>query len=214
MAKTIYKDSQKIRLPGVTTITSELGWNKQVLVNWANKLGLRGINSREYVDDKADIGTLGHQMVIDHIRGTKSSTDDYSKNQIDKAENCLLSYLGWEKGKKVSVINTETPMVSEKLKFGGTPDFLGYIDDKLTLVDYKTGKGIYLEYWIQVAGGYLLLLEESGHKVDDIVILNIPRAEDESFQVQYIPQAKWGVCKEIFLNCLSTYKLKKKLTKE
>ncbi|GAI86127.1 unnamed protein product, partial [marine sediment metagenome] len=34
--------------------------NKPALVPWANNLGLQGINVKDYVDDKADIGTLAH----------------------------------------------------------------------------------------------------------------------------------------------------------
>lgn len=211
---TVYKDKDGIRLPGVTTITAELGWNKGVLISWANKLGLKGIESAKYVDDKADIGTLAHQMILDHLRQTKTDTSDYSKNQIDLAENCLLSYFAWEKGKTIEPILLETPLISETYKFGGTMDCFAKIDGVVTLCDFKTGKGIYDEYFIQVAGGYLLLLQENSHKVEKIQILNIPRSEDEAFQIKPLPENKWVVCKEIFLNCLKTYQLKKLLKEE
>ena len=214
MGKSLYKDKNGIRLPGVTTITGELGWNKQVLVNWANKLGLKGIESSKYVDDKAEIGTLAHQMILDHLRDTKTDTSDYSANQISLAENCLLSYYAWEKGKKIEPILLETPLVSELLKFGGTMDCYAKIDGKLTLLDFKTGKGIYDEYFVQVAGGYLILLEENKYEVKEIQILNIPRAEDEAFQIQPLPRIKWGICNRIFLNCLDNYRLKKQLKEE
>ena len=210
--RAIYKDNDGIRLPGVTTITGDLGWNTQILVNWANRLGLKGINSTTYVDDKADIGTLGHQLVLDHFRKIDTDTSDYTANQIDLAENCLMSYWAWERGKEIKPIIMEQPLVSELLKFGGTPDMYAEIDGRKTLLDLKTGKGVYDEYKIQVAGGYLLLLEEHGYLVEDIVILNIPRAEDEAFIAQ--PIHKWDVCKKIFLNCLNNYNLKKLLKGE
>lgn len=214
MAKATYKDSNNTRLPGVTTITGELGWNKQILVAWANKLGLKGIESGKFVDDKASIGTLAHQMILDHLRGTKTDTSDYSANQISQAENCLLSYFAWEKGKKIESRLLETSLIHEARKFGGTPDFYGQIDGVWTLLDFKTGKGIYPEYFIQVAGGYLLLLEQNMYKVEQIHILNIPRSEDEAFQSQPIEVGKWEVCKKIFLNCLDTYQLKKQLKED
>lgn len=209
---TKYFTETGILCPGVTTITAELGWNKGILISWANKLGLKGIEAGKYVDDKAEIGTLAHQMVLDHLQQVKTNTSDYSRNQIDQAENCLLSYFAWEKGKTIEPIMLEQSLVSEQYQFGGTLDFLGKIDGKLTLGDYKTGKGIYLEYWVQVAGGYLLLLDEQpGERVEEIQILNIPRSNDEAFQVQPIPREKWEVCKKIFLNCLENYRLKKLL---
>jgi hypothetical protein len=214
MGKIIYTDKDGVKLPGVTTITGELGWNKQVLISWANKLGLKGIEAGKYVDDKAQIGTLAHQMVLDHLRQAKTDTADYSANQISQAENCILSYYAWEKGKVIEPILLETPLISEVHKFGGTMDCFAKIDGVITLNDYKTGKGIYDEYFIQVAGGYLILLEENGHRVEAIQILNIPRSEDEAFQVKPLNREKWELCKKIFLNCLDNYKLKRQLTKE
>ena len=203
-----------MRLPGVTTITGELGWNKQVLVGWANRLGLQGIDSRSFVDDKAAIGTLGHAFVLEHHGGPKVETSDYSKNQIDQAQNCLKSYWAWEQGKEIKPVLMEAPLVSEIHKFGGIPDNLALVNGKLTLLDYKTGKGIYEEYYIQVAGGYLILLEEAGYKVEDVMILNIPRSDDESFQTKNIAPALWPACKAIFLNCLENYYMKKLLKGE
>jgi hypothetical protein len=208
MAKTVYKDRSGTRLVGTTTVTgTELGWNKGILINWANGLGLEGIESAGYVDNLAAIGTLGHRMVLDKILGRATDTKDYSFNQIAKATSCLCSYDNWSKDHKLEPILMEQPLVSEQYKFGGTPDFYGKKNDKLTLIDYKTGKGIYDEHFVQVSGGYLILLEENGYQVDEIEILNIPRSEGESFQVVTIPDKARDICKTIFLNCLSNYKL-------
>jgi hypothetical protein len=214
-AHTVYKLKDGTRVPGTTTITGgELGWNKQVLVSWANKKGLEGIETSKFVDNLAEIGTLAHQLVLDHFLKKETDTSDYSKNQIDAARNCLDSYWNWEKGKTIETRLLETPLVSEQFKFGGTLDCYALIDGKLTLLDFKTGKGIYDEYFVQVAGGYLLLLEENGMAVESIQILNIPRSEGESFQIESLPKEKWLVCKSIFLNCLNNYNLKKQLRKD
>jgi len=214
-AHTVYKLKDGTRVPGASTITGELAWNKQVLMNWAFKLGKEGnVDSMSaFVDDKAAIGTLGHLLVQDHFGKKKTDTSDYTKNQIDQAENCLMSYWNWEKGKTIEPILLETPLVSETLCYGGTMDFYGKVDGKLTLLDFKTGKGIYDEYLIQTSA-YAMLLEENGHFVDCIQILNIPRSEGESFQVEVLPVGKWDVCRKIFLNCLNNYNLKKQLEKE
>ena len=210
--KSPYKDQNGMRLPGVTTITGqELGWNKGVLISWANKKGLEGIETGAMMDDLAQIGTLAHQIVMDKIRKIETDASDYSKNQIDKALNCLKSYNNWMKDKVVEPILLEERLISEVHKFGGTPDFYGKVDGVLTLIDYKTGSGLYDEYLVQVGGGYLILLEELGHKVEAIELLNIPRSGGESFQVRVIPQDNWVYCKKIFMNCLENYKTKKKL---
>jgi len=179
-AHIVYKLKSGKRIPGATTITGELGWSKRVLINWANRMGLQGIDTTKYVDDKAAIGTLAHAMVTDYLRGIKTDTDDYSKNQIAAAENSALSYFEWAKEKKVEPILIEQPLVSEKYFYGGMADIFAKVDGLTELIDLKTGSGIYPEMVIQVAG-YRQLLIENGHKVESVRILNIPRTGDESF---------------------------------
>ena len=206
---TQYRNKNKTRLPGVTTITGELGWNKRVLMKWANNLGLQGIDSSKYTDDKADIGTLAHAMVTNELLGKPTDTSDYSENQIEQALNCKKSWDEWRKGKKIEPILIEEPLVSEIYQYGGTPDIYALVDGVKELIDLKTGKGIYPEYYIQVVA-YRQLLQEQGHMVDKIRILNIPRSDDESFQQKIV--TKLGVCWGIFYNLLLIYKVKKELT--
>jgi hypothetical protein len=210
-----YKDAKGMRLPGVTTITNqELGWSKGVLIGWANNKGLEGISTTAFVDNLASIGTLAHQMVLDTMNKKITDITDYSENQIKKAKNCLESYWNWAKDKEIEPILLEERLISEVHKYGGTPDFYGKINGKLTLLDYKTGSGIHDEHCVQVAGGYLILLEELGHKVEYIEILNIPRSSGESFQTRPVPQFNWQFWKQIYMNCLTNYKLHKQLKEE
>jgi len=205
---TVYKTKDDKRVPGVTTIVGMLGWNKNVLVRWANNLGIKGIDSSKFVDDKADIGKLAHLMITDWLCGKKTNTDDYTKNQIDQAENSVLSFFEWEKSHKIKPILIEGELVSEEHKFGGTADIYGEINGDTELIDLKTGSGIYPEMIIQVSA-YKSLLEEHEHRVDKVRILNIPRSENESFKEQVVENHDVGW--KIFLNCLSIYKLKKEL---
>ena len=214
------KVKQKYRLangevcPGVTTIVQELGWNKNMLVAWANKLGLNGQESRKYVDDKASIGTLAHAFVLKDLGGEIPDTKDYTANQILLAQNCLKSYNGWKQGKKIEPMIVEKMLVSESLGCGGTPDFYGKVNDVLMLVDYKTGKGgCYPEYIVQVSA-YAFMLEEIGNKVDEIRVLNIPRSNDESFSEKIITKEERKAGFAIFQHCLAIYRLKGAIKKE
>ena len=198
-------------VPGVTTVTgSQLGWNKQILINWGNRIGLEGISASAYKDDKADIGKLAHAMVTDWLLGQKTDTSDYSKNQIDQAENAALSFHEWAKGKKLQPIFVERPLTSELYRFGGTADIYITVNDAYELIDLKTGSGIYDDMFVQVAA-YEHLLIEFGYQVDVVRILNIPRSEDERFIEQVMGKKQREVAWEIFLNCLANYQLRKKL---
>ena len=209
----VYKNAEGKRVPGVTTITGEgLGWSTGVLCRWNNKKGLEGIDTKKFVDDKADIGTLAHLMVTNQLQGIKTSTDDYSANQIKAALNSVKSFDKWAEGKKIEPILIEKPLVSNIHNFGGTMDIVAKVDGLLELIDLKTGKGIYPGMLVQVGGGYDILLNEHEHHCDKVMILNIPRADSERFMVHEIEHL--DDCKKAFLNCLSTYPIHKIIKKE
>ena len=203
-----YKLKDGTRVPGVTTVLGIL--NKPALVKWANNLGLQGIDSSKYVDDKAAIGTLAHQMIADHLRKVDTDASDYSAKQIDQAENSVLSYLEWEKGHDVKPVLIEEPLVSEIYKYGGTIDCLAKIDGKPTLLDFKTGKAIYPEMFYQLAA-YSELLLEDGHILDASMILRIGRDATEGFEV--VKRDSLIKELEMFDHCLAIYNLQKEIKK-
>ena len=198
----IYRTKDGTRVPGVTTILGVL--NKPALVPWANNLGLQGIKVREYVDDKAACGTLAHQMIADHLRKVATDTSDYTAKQIDQAENSVLSYFEWEKGKAIIPILVETPFVSPVKRFGGTIDCLALVNDVLTLIDFKTSKGIFDEMIYQVSA-YDELLLENGYMQKQVKILRIGRDETEGFEEISLSKEVIEIGYRIFLNCLGIY---------
>ena len=203
-----YKNEIGKRLPGVTTIIGIL--NKPLLVPWANRLGLEGINVKDYVNDKADIGTLVHEMMFCDLKGVKADCDYYTKIQIDIAQNSFKKYLEWKKRHTIKPIILEEGMVSEKYQYGGTIDNYCLIDGVPTLIDYKTCKALYSEHFIQVSA-YRQLLRELGHKVKKCAILRVGRSENEGFEFVEIPNKKLALCWKVFKYCLGIYKLKKQL---
>ena len=206
---TVYKNAKGKRLPGVTTILGILG--KPALIHWAWSLGMQQIDYKVFRDDKADIGTLCHAMILAHLRSTDLDTSVYTKRQIDLAETSFLKYLDWEKEHKLQPILLETPLVSERYQYGGTPDNYCILDSRPTYIDYKTGKGIYEEMFFQ-ASAYRNLLIENGNTVDKVYILRFGRDETEGFEVQEILDTT--IHFEIFKSCLNIYNLRNQLKKE
>lgn len=181
---TVYKNAAGKRVPGVTTITGVL--DKPALVRWANNLGLQGIDSSKYVDDLATIGTLAHYMVECHLKETEPELDDFSKNQIDSAENSFIKFLDWQKKNEFTLIDSEMKLVSEKHQYGGTCDCYCSLNGVETLIDIKTCKGIYDGHFTQVAG-YKIALQENNFPVQESRILRIGRNESEGFEDKLIP---------------------------
>ena len=197
-------------VPGVTTITGLL--HKPALVPWANRLGLQGIDVKNYVDEKARAGTLAHEMILAYFQKKEVDTTPYNAVEIELAENAFLSYLEWEKGKEIHTIAAEEQLVSEENCFGGTFDLLARLNNEVVLVDFKTGSSIYREYWLQVAA-YGVLIQENGYSPPvKYLILNIPRSEDDRFledqrSDQWVKEIAWP----IFRNLLAVYQGLKRL---
>lgn len=207
-AHTIYKLADGTRVPGTTTITGQAD-KSGVLVPWANKLGLEGIDSSKYTDNAAKIGTLAHAMVQAHLQKTELDLREFSPNEVDLAENALISFFEWEKQHEIEVIACEQRFVSDRLKYGGTIDCYCKLDGVPTLLDFKTGKAIYDEYFMQLAA-YKNLIEEQGLPVDNCQILRIGRDETEGFEVRAVADTRTDFA--MFQDLLSFYYHKKEKT--
>jgi len=201
-----YKTSDGKIVPGATTITGLL--NKPYLIRWANQLGLEGIDSSTYTDEAAKTGTLAHAMIQADLQGTQLDLSQFSPVQVDLAENACLSWYEWKKHHEVVPVHCEVPFVSDRMGYGGTVDCYCMLDGKPTLLDFKTGKAIYPEYFVQLAA-YAELLREAALPVDETRILRVGRDATEGFEERSVSDTrKWF---EIFQHLLGIYYLKKEL---
>jgi hypothetical protein len=206
-AHTIYKKEDGTIVPGASTIAKMLD-KSGALTYWAWNLGRQGIDYRKSRDESGTIGSLSHYRLMCGHRNEKPDMTEYAKDIIDKSDNCLVSYHAWAKVHKLEMILCEKELVSHKYDFGGTPDFYGKCDGVLELQDYRTGKRLYDDYWIQVAG-YDILLEEHGYKIENYRLINIPRKDGEEFQEGV--KKNLDLYKKIFLNLLEIYHIQKEI---
>tara|TARA_Y100000310_G_scaffold305644_1_gene346035 strand:- start:221 stop:859 length:639 start_codon:yes stop_codon:yes gene_type:complete len=207
-AHTRYYSKEGDGLPGVTTILNIL--NKPALVKWANNLGLQGIDSTKYRDKLANIGTITHLMILGYLAKSGLDLSEFSQQDISTAENCMLSFYEWEKSHVLLPIILETPLSSDIYGYGGTPDFIGEINGRLELMDFKTGTGIYNESLYQLAA-YRQLAKEQGHNVEHARILRIGRDANEGFEEKLI--SRFNNEFQVFSHCLSIYNLQKEMKK-
>lgn len=203
-----YKMQDGTPVPGVTTVLGVI--NKPALVKWSNQLGLQGIDSSAYVDATARIGTCAHELVQEYLGGSLVDRKTYSPDEINNAENALISFFAWEKmhGGKMETIHIELPLVSESLRYGGTIDWYGKLDGRLWLVDFKTSKGLFPEHEYQVAA-YYRLLRENGYEVEGVRLLRIGRTEDEGFDDHIMSDSKLNLGWAVFTSALSLYEAQK-----
>lgn len=199
----VYKDSKGNRVPGVTTIIGVLA--KPQLITWANRLGLDGIDSTKYVDNLASVGTLVHHLILCKFKEATPDLSDFTENQIMMASGSMLSFNSWESTHKVVPFLIEQPLVSEDLGVGATPDLLCNLDDVATIVDFKSGRGLYIEVVLQLAA-YAHILREQGWEISQGRAVRVGRELGEGFEVVEFTREALDAGFEAFMNCLGLYR--------
>ena len=212
--------------PGVTSILSVLpkGW----LAPWAAKLASECVKekikpntkySREEIEEICYLAKTAHTRKKELAGESGSSIHDlieqFIKTGVDpKLPDDLEIVAGyenfkkWLKENKVEWLGSEILLGSEKHKFAGTADAVARINDKLCLVDFKTGQAIYDEYAIQLAA-YQLCLEELGSPaIEERWILRFPKTGSD-FEVKLV-ESSFEEDKKIFLSALPIYRWSKK----
>jgi hypothetical protein len=212
-AHTVYKLADGKRVPGVTTILEIIA--KPALISWANGMGRQGLDSEAYRNEAAKIGTLAHEMIQEDLGGHQWNRNAYSADQIDLAENAILSYYEWQRinACDMKTEHIELPLVSEVHRYGGTIDWYGEINGEKWLVDIKTSKKIYSNHQFQVAA-YWQLLQEHDYRVDGVRLLRVGRTEDEGFEDYILDVPTLSSAWNVFEAALKLYRLKQKFEKE
>ena len=176
---TVYRLPDGIIVPGVSTVIGQV--SSPWLVDWKVSVTRKGLDYRAIAWESARVGTLAHALVQCHLGGIVPSLLHYSPNQIRLAENALAKFLEYAKRHDMEPLLLETPMVSEAYRYGGTPDYYGLLDSVPTILDWKTGSGVYDGHYLQAAA-YWNLLVENGHPVEGVRILRIGREETGGYQ--------------------------------
>jgi hypothetical protein len=197
----------------VVGTTTALGiMAKPALVAWAWKLGQQGIDYRKVKDQAADIGTLAHFLCECYLKKQEPDTSDFSPNDLAKAENAYIKFTSWWDSNGFELVASEAQLVSVKHEFGGTIDIVA--KDKngiLHLIDLKTSKGVWDEYWYQVAA-YRELWNNNHEEIDRITgttyIVRIGKETEGDFETPDRPDLTDEL--DAFLKCLALYKSNQK----
>lgn len=162
-------------VPSVTTVIGVIA--KPWLVAWANKLGLQGIDSTEFVAEAAGAGTLTHAAIEADLGGSPLDAGliaEFSDEERTAGRVAWAAYRAWRKQHDLEVILLEHQLVSEVMKVGGTVDLYAVIDGRRSVIDFKTSARVYESHVVQLAA-YRALLEENGYEVDEVRVVLLPR---------------------------------------
>jgi hypothetical protein len=133
------------KVPGTNDIVRLWG-NKNALQRWHNMQGLKGIDTA--MDDSAlNIGSVVHAAIERYMRGAQKLEIAYlfkerlhEEAHREAAYASFRAFLEWHEQCEVSPIEQETSLVSEPLQYGGTPDLIAHVKNRIAIVDFKTSK--------------------------------------------------------------------------
>ncbi len=106
-----------------------------------------------------DVGTEIHDYAKAYMRGQRPKLPD-DEVVIRVAE----SFRQWHAKSKFDGFQLERPIYSRAHNYAGTPDFWGKYNGELYVIDYKTSKGVYSNFWLQTMAYRLAIMEERGLK--------------------------------------------------
>lgn len=175
-------------IPSVTSITGIIDKSSALLL-WAERL-----TNEYVTDDKLDgepysnealqsiVKEAAHQYTV--VKKEAASIGDlvhdyaaaFAQAKIEgkplpkidvtdqQAINGINAFIEWYKAHKVEFLRSEFIVYSKKYNYVGRCDALAWIDDELTVVDFKTGARIYPEAHLQLAA-YTYAYDEEDQKL-------------------------------------------------
>ncbi len=182
---------EDIEYPSVTTIIGVLD-KSTALMPWAVNCALKFVAEnigkvgteaaigqahsawRNIRDEAADIGTEIHDLIHKYIRFGKDATG----TMRPEVQNGFLAFLDWEKTHAVKWHNTEMQVFSRVHGFAGTLDAICTFDGKKYLIDFKSSKGFYDGFDMQLAA-YRTAAAEMGHQTEGCGILRLDKLTGE-----------------------------------
>lgn len=210
----------------VDSVTTILGGAlaKPALIQWAANMAVESV-SRDWIAGMAsdeiqiaaalrkaktahrtvskeatDIGSLAHDWIERFIRNEKP---ELPVNEA--AKNCCNAAVDWMLKHKFQVLAVEQKIYSRKYRYAGTMDLLAKIDGRLTVCDWKTGKRVYREAFLQNAA-YRQAAKEMGLGVPTKgIIIKLPKTDkDPGFEAVPVKERQ-GRLLDTFLHAMKVY---------
>lgn len=196
-SRRIYKSSKGEKLPGVTTILNCI--SKPQLMIWAAKEERKGVMdcmvNKKILPEKlfytmisekaADVGTICHFMCECYLKGCQADVSEIPGDQLMMANIGFNKFLEFWNREGLTVASTEEALVDSELGYGGTLDIVCTDrEGKFVLVDLKTSKAIYSEYWAQVSAYKKLFDVNSINKISRCIIVRIGKEKADDLEVE------------------------------
>ena len=118
-----------------------------------------------------NIGTVTHRWVEQAIRWKLEGGDPPIMPKQEEAQTAIEAFRAWVSENDVEWHSAEQKVYHRKYKYAGTVDAVATINGEYSVIDWKTSKAVYPEYYLQVAAYAKALEDMEGRPVDSAYIL-------------------------------------------
>ena len=129
-----------------------------------------------------NIGSMAHDWIEQYV---KSIIYDYAWPKIpdyEPVKRAVYHFQEWEKEHDVAFVSSERRVCSVVHMYSGTADIDAVVNGKRIIIDLKTSKGIYDEYYLQCAAYANALSEETSVDYAGVGIMRLPKVADDSLE--------------------------------
>ena len=121
-------------------------------------------------DGAAAIGSMVHDYAERRLTG-----DPVDMPMEPSAKVACQAFEDWQRTTRIDAQFLERTLYSREHHIVGTGDFIGLIGNKMTVADFKTGKNIYSEVFMQLECYRRMYEEEFGITVDQRAVIHFDK---------------------------------------
>lgn len=192
-AADLYEDLAKLPTPmGRVTYLATL----------EGRIGKQKAHRRE-LEKAGEIGTQVHQLIEWNLRKQLGQSVGPEPRVVDDARWALMAWQDWAQSVDLLPMYIEQKVFSRTHGYAGTMDLLAKVNGVDTLIDFKTGKAIYAEAFLQNVAYQVALAEMQQHTAQAGLIVRLPKVQtDPAFEVAPVPP-----CADLFPTFLAVKQL-------
>ena len=152
-----------------TALLARAGLTESITAEWVADVIDQARQTPDFKRDQAaGFGTQAHELIDRIIQGSEPEVPP-------ELEAVVNNFMAWRAASGMDIRLTEAMLYSAKYRYAGSADAIAYRDGKLTVLDWKTGNGIYPEYGLQVAAYAKALEEMTGEPVSEAWTVRLGR---------------------------------------
>lgn len=177
-AADLYEDLAKLPTPMSRTT---------YIATLQGRVGKQKAHRRE-LEKAGEIGTQVHQLIEWNLRKQLGQTVGPEPRVVDDARWALMAWQDWAQSCDLIPMYIEQKVFSRVHGYAGTMDLLAKVNGIDTLIDFKTGKSIYAEAFLQNVAYQVALTEMGHHSAAQGMIVRLPKVQtDPAFEVGTVP---------------------------